>query len=347
MKKIRFGITGSGYMGRTHAEAIKRLGPRAELVAIWGGSRAPALAKRYGVVSETHLGDLIARSDIDAIVVTTPHACHVAEGIQALESGKHIMVEKPLATSVEDCDRLVRAADHRGLVLAVAYVQRFRRNCIRARELIAADAIGRVLTIQATMGFDLASFKSGGFGGTWQWWEDPSSIGYLINSLPHAIDLIRWFTDARITSISAICHTFIPNQTTEDTTMALAGLSNGTICSLFSTRAFPAPAFPGEATRLRLMGSTGLMDLDPYGDLRLSNEQGWKTVSTQPAVGYDDADAAFGDVRMQAFTDQMQSFIDGIEGKPMIAGSGSDGRAGIAACSAMLASSQDRGWVDL
>ena len=72
MAKIRFGITGSGYMARTHAEAIKYLDARASLVALWGGSRAPGLAERYGIAQEQTVEALARRSDIDAIVVTTP-----------------------------------------------------------------------------------------------------------------------------------------------------------------------------------------------------------------------------------------------------------------------------------
>ena len=69
MKKIRFGIIGSGYMGSTHAEAVRRL-PNAELVAVAGGSRAPALAERYKMAFEADKEALLRRADIDAIVVT-------------------------------------------------------------------------------------------------------------------------------------------------------------------------------------------------------------------------------------------------------------------------------------
>ncbi|MEO7600154.1 MAG: Gfo/Idh/MocA family oxidoreductase, partial [Opitutus sp.] len=109
MKKIRFGITGSGYMGRTHAQAIKSLGDSAELVAIWGGSRAPALAEKYGAAYEPTMEGLMRRKDIDAVVISTPHHLHVQEVLLALENGKHALIEKPMATKVEDCDRMLAA----------------------------------------------------------------------------------------------------------------------------------------------------------------------------------------------------------------------------------------------
>ncbi|MEO6875231.1 MAG: Gfo/Idh/MocA family oxidoreductase, partial [Opitutaceae bacterium] len=102
MKKVRFGITGSGYMGRTHGEAIQHLGETAELVAVWGGTRAAGLAGRLRVANAPTLEALMQREDIDAIVITTPHHLHAREAIMALESGKHVLVEKPMATTVED-----------------------------------------------------------------------------------------------------------------------------------------------------------------------------------------------------------------------------------------------------
>lgn len=112
MKTIRFGITGSGYMGRTHAEALRRLS-NTELVAIWGGTRAPGLAQKYGAVCEPTLAALIGRSDLDAIVVTTPHHMHAEEAVLALSTGRHVLVEKPMATSVVDCDRMIAASGQR------------------------------------------------------------------------------------------------------------------------------------------------------------------------------------------------------------------------------------------
>ncbi len=108
MSVIRFGIVGSGYMGKTHAEAVHRL-PNAELIAVAGGSRAPDLAKQYAVDLED-VDTLLRRSDIDAIVITTPHHLHYEQTLVALQEKKHVLVEKPLATSVDDCNQMINLA---------------------------------------------------------------------------------------------------------------------------------------------------------------------------------------------------------------------------------------------
>lgn len=346
MKKIRFGILGSGFMGRTHAEAVKRL-PHTELVAISGGSRAPALAERYGVTHVLEMPDLLRRSDIDAVVITTPHHLHVEEAVLGLEHGKAVLVEKPLATSVADCDRMIDAATRHKRLLAVGYQQRFRVNNAKAQSLVAENAIGEIQTILVSMPMYAGAIKSGGFGGNWAWWNDTASVGHVINSAPHAIDLMRRFTGGEVSAVSAFSRSYLPGLKVEDTTLALMEFSNGTISSLYSSRALPTPSFPGEDFRFRIVGSTGLMDLDAYSELRLSDEKGWRVVSTQPAVKHEGADTAFADVRMQAYCDQLNAFVDAIEGKPSLVGTGADGRAAVAACLAMLTSSQEKRWVRL
>jgi predicted dehydrogenase len=344
MNKIRFAILGSGYMGRTHAEAVRRL-PNAELVAVCAGSRAPGLAERYGVALETDRSVLLKRRDIDAVVVTTPHHLHVEDTLAALSHGKHVLVEKPLATTVADCDRMIAAAAQGRLTLAVGYQQRFRVNNVKACALIKSGAIGRLLAVQVSMPMYAGAIKAGGFGGNWAWWNDAASVGHLINSAPHAIDLLRWFTGGNVVAVSALARTFLPEIKVEDTTMGLLEFSTGTICSLFSSRALPAPSFPGEDFRFRITGSTGLLDLDPYGELRISDEKGWRVVCQQPQVKHEVADAAFGDVRMQAYCDLNSAFIAAIEGRPNNVGSAEDGRAGVEACIAMLESSATLSWV--
>ncbi|MBL9214521.1 MAG: Gfo/Idh/MocA family oxidoreductase [Opitutaceae bacterium] len=347
MKTIRFGILGSGFMGSTHAEAIRRL-PNATLVALTGGSRAPALAEKHGVPCDPSLDALLRRPDLDALIVTTPHHLHVEEAVKAFAAGKHVLVEKPLATSVADCDRILAAAARSGKALGLGYQQRFRVNNARAHDLIRDGAIGRVLTIQASMPMYAGAVKSGGFGGNWEWWNNPASLGHLLNSAPHAIDILRWFTGGEVATVSAFCRTLLPDVPVEDTTMALLELNTGAICSLFSSRALPTPSFPGEEFRFRIVGATGLIDLDAYSELRLNDGKGWRVMSTQPTVGHEGANTAYGDVRMQAYCDQLASFIDRVEGKtPTVVGSGADGRAGVAACLAMLRSSAERRWVSL
>ena len=345
MTTIRFGILGSGFMGRTHAEAVRALPERAKLVAVAGGRRAAGLAQDLAIAHEPDAAALLARDDIDAVVITTPHHVHVAEATQAAARGKHALVEKPMSTSVADCEAMIDAAQRAKTTLRMGYHQRFRANNAAARALIADGAIGRPEVFQISMPTYAATITAGGFGGDWAWWALPESRGHVLNSAPHAIDLMRWFTGDDVITVSAFCRTLLPDLKVEDTTLALLELRGGAIATLFSSRALPAPSFPGEDFRIRITGSAGLIDLDPYGELRVSDERGWRTESKQATVGHEGANTAFGPARMGAYVAQIASFIDAIEGKPAEVGTAADGRAGVAAVAAMFDSSAQRRWV--
>ena len=339
-RPIRIGVTGSGFMGRTHIDAAHKLESAAPM-AVSGGSRAPKLAQDYGIEVEPDIHALVQRDDIDAIVIATPHWLHCDEALAAAEAGKHVLVEKPMATSLEDCDHMTAEFAEKGLVLSLGYHQRFRESNYRTRELIASGSIGTILCIQMSSLFDITTMRTdAGFGGNWGWWTDPRSLAHLINSAPHNVDLCRWWLGCDLTSITAQCGTFREENPNENTTMALFSFANGAMATFWSSSVLPEPGFAGEAFRFRFMGEKGLIDLDPFGKLQLGQDGKMETVYEQPRVGHDDSNAAFAMPRMQAYCDQMQAFIDEIngtnEGK---AGNPVDGRAGVAAVLAMLESS--------
>jgi hypothetical protein len=112
VKTLEIGLIGSGFMGRTNAETVSRYLQGAQLRAITGGNRALAIARDYAIDTEPSTVSLLARNDIDVVVISTPHAAHAAHAVQAIaaaKAGKHILLDKPMATNVADCDRILSA----------------------------------------------------------------------------------------------------------------------------------------------------------------------------------------------------------------------------------------------
>jgi predicted dehydrogenase len=339
MQPIRFGITGSGYMGRTHAEAIKLIGPaEASLSAIWGGSRAPDLAQRFSVACEPTLESFARRKDIDAVFVTTASTQHTADALAAIENGKHVLLEKPMALSAADCDQIIDAAKRRGVYLGVAFNLRFRMNPPKAKELIDSGAIGRIQSMHWSM---LRRLDDNFGGDKVARWHKSGNPGFYIDGLPHGIDLMRWFTGSEVKRVAAYCRSFLQNPEVEDTDAGILELGDGSICSFHTTMAGHAP-YPGEEARLSVVGSKGMLDIDNFGRMHLSDKAGgWRLVSTQPAVPFADPEHAFTSLgRMQAYIDQIQAFIAGVRGQPTRIASGADGRASIAVCEAIMNSSR-------
>ena len=108
MESVGVGILGSGFMGRTWAEVVRRT-PGAHLVAVAGGRRAHGLAADYDVRTETP-EQLLADPEVDLVLVLTPPRSHVDYAIAAAAHGKHVLIEKPMANTAADCDRIIEAA---------------------------------------------------------------------------------------------------------------------------------------------------------------------------------------------------------------------------------------------
>ncbi|GAB4138980.1 MAG: hypothetical protein Tsb009_07580 [Planctomycetaceae bacterium] len=346
MTTIGIGVIGSGFMGRTHVDAAHRL-EGSRVVAVAGGRRAPQLASDYNAECLDDVLAVVAHPEVDAVVITTPHWRHAEETIAAAKAGKHVLVEKPMATSHEDCDRMIATCAENGVVLSVGYHQRFRESNYRTRELIQSGAIGKVRCIQTSALFDVGRMRrDSGFGGDWSWWKNPQSLAHLINSAPHTIDLCRWWLNADIDRVAACSGTFRePDNPNENTTMALLAFTDGTACTFWSSSVLPDPGFPGEAFRFRIMGDEGLIDLNPYGQLQFTRHGEWETVYEQPPVHHDESDAAYGISRMQAYCDQMQAFLNSIGGNSGGEGTAQDGAAGVAGVLAMLDAARNQAMV--
>ena len=172
-KVVRVGMIGCGFMGRTQSEVVSKYLSNAELVAVAGGSRASSLAGDYGVVEET-VDSLLRREDIDAVFVNTPHSSHAKYTILAAEEGKHVFVEKPMATTVEDCDEMINVCRKAGANLMVNYTQRYRTCNATAKRLIDEGRIGRILMIQKI------HLLAEGINLTPKWQSSPENVGTLI-----------------------------------------------------------------------------------------------------------------------------------------------------------------------
>jgi len=147
---VRVGVVGSGFMGRTWAEVAAHQANGTSLSAVTGGTRAAALAADFDVPLEPDLDALLARDDIDAVVLATPPAVHLEQTLAAAAAGRHLLVEKPMAQSASECAKMVEACRRGGVRLAVVSQHRFRDAPVAAKRLIDDGTIGDVRIIQVT-----------------------------------------------------------------------------------------------------------------------------------------------------------------------------------------------------
>jgi UDP-N-acetyl-2-amino-2-deoxyglucuronate dehydrogenase len=333
MKPVGIGLIGSGFMGRTSAEAVTRYLQGAKLIAVTGGSRAASLATEYGVESEGDLDALLSRSDIDAVMISTPHAAHADEAVTAAKAGKHILMDKPMATTVEQCDRILDAAQASGVNVMIMFGQRFRDCNIEARRLVHEGHIGKVTMIQ-----ELA-LASGGLATLPAWQSLPENVGIFVGHAIHNIDRIRWITGAEIVSVSAQMGRDKASGN-EVSTMALLGLSNGAMATIWASWEIATPGFPRSACAAWYAGDQGNIDLDAYGELRLGEKKDWSVMAVQPPIDWA-GDGALSPVRMESYRRQHQEFIDSIREGRAPSVTGEDGRAAVEVAAAAYKSAAE------
>jgi predicted dehydrogenase len=318
---IGVGLAGSGYMGRTYAECLARFTNGARLAAVWGGSRAAALATDYGVAGAASFEALIARPDVDAVVLATPHSMHVDQAVTAAEAGKHVYLEKPMALTAAECDRIIAACRDAGVVLTVNKVSRFRDAPLAARRLLRDGAIGDLRMIHAR------HIHPEFFIGDKPWALDPAEGTSYLDYGVHAHDQLRWYTGFEPARISAVYASFSPEPPHPRTAHVQVTMADGVLATIWMSYEVPPPGL-GPTDQFVLIGSTGIISCDNYGDVQLGRGDDWELAFTQPRPDY--VGNFLNPVRLKAFAAQTQDFLDAIrEGRPP-AVSGEDGRAAVA-----------------
>ncbi|MEM2929708.1 MAG: Gfo/Idh/MocA family oxidoreductase [Thermoproteota archaeon] len=189
MSKTRFAVLSFAHIHAwSYARVLKEL-PETELVAIYDDSpeRLRRAGETYGVKKlYDDVDKLLQAEEIDALVITSENSKHRALAIAAAEAGKHMIVEKPIATTLRDADEIVSKAERNSVKLQIAFVMRFHDSAVKAGETILSGALGRVIAITAT--------NHGKYPDLW--FADPELAGggAIMDHTVHVADLTRWYT---------------------------------------------------------------------------------------------------------------------------------------------------------
>jgi len=183
------GLLGCGGMGRALARALAPI-EEARLVAVWdkAGEAAAAAAEELGVEAARSLEDLLGNKEIGAVLVAAPQFAHAELTTAAAEAGKHVFCEKPMATTLADCDRMIEACRRAGVVLMIGQVCRYHAVHGKVRELVASGEIGRPVCITVHR---LGGPWRGPAARPWRLRRETSG-GNLLEINAHEIDFMRW-----------------------------------------------------------------------------------------------------------------------------------------------------------
>jgi predicted dehydrogenase len=227
---IGVGILGAGHFGAVHARAIAAVdGVRLVAACREDEDGALAFAARHGGKPYSDWRALLADPAVDAVVIATPHHMHTGMAIAAATAGKHILLEKPMAPTVAECDAINAAVARAGVKLMIGHVMHFALPCLKARQVLETGALGRPV-----------------LGSSWMiklWMEEnrrpwhlatATGGGMLMTAGIHALDRLIWLMGGDVAGVQALSGAAFHDQEADDSVLALIRFADGRLGQLAS-----------------------------------------------------------------------------------------------------------------
>lgn len=271
-----FGIIGCGDIAANSFAPSLMKSQRADLAAVCrrDGDKARAFADKFGGCRSYDSAEaLLADPQVEAVVVATPTDGHLDYTLMAAAAGKHVLCEKPMGRDRDECRRMIEACREAGVKLAVAYRRRLFPQVLKAKEIIAAGDIGRVVCVR-THYSGLMALEAGA------WRADPVIGGALMEMAVHRIEVLLNFA-GRPTAVSALVETVEFDVPTDDSDALLLSFADGKI-GVHST----ILTSPPRRDTAQIDGSKGRIIIDSLefssDQLRLETDAGTQVVAVEP-----------------------------------------------------------------
>ena len=252
MDALKTALVGCGKVGHLHAKALSRA-PESVFVAACGRDLActEKFAAAYNVKAYQDVEEMISREGVQALTICTPHPLHALHAVKAAKARVHVLIEKPLASSLEDCDAILQAARENGVKVGIISQRRFYAPCARVKKAIDDGKIGRpILGSVAMYGWrDEAYYRSDPWRGSWQ----GEGGGVLVNQAPHQLDLLHWYMGEIEELFGFWANLNHPYIEVEDTAVAVLRFKNGALGNIVVSNS-QNPALYG---RVYVHGSNG------------------------------------------------------------------------------------------
>lgn len=206
---IKIGIIGAGKIVRVRHLPETQMNPHAEVSAVCDivKSRAEEMAKKYNCKAYTDYSQMLLDPEIDAVIVAAPNTTHAEMTVAALKAGKHVMCEKPMATTLAEGQAMLIAARETGKQLMIAHNQRLEPANIKAREIIQSGKLGRILSFTSVFGHPGCEYWAIDGEDTWFFKKDIAGLGVLGDLAVHKLDLMRFILDDNYSEVTAMMGT--------------------------------------------------------------------------------------------------------------------------------------------
>jgi predicted dehydrogenase len=328
-------ILGSGAIASVHADAYLCFKDRCEIHGICDlfPEKAAAFIEKKGLKNaQTYkdVDELLVRPDIDVVSICLPPDTHARIAIKALRAGKHVLVEKPMAASLEECDEMIRAAEESGKILAPVAQNRFKTPNSRVKQLLTEQAAGRVLHAAVnSLWWRGSNYYDLWWRGTW----DTEGGGCIASHAIHHLDLLLWMLGKPERVTAVIKNAGHDNSECEDLGIAIMeypGMLAQMTASLLAHDEEQELVFQAEKGRLSSPWKTAVSRALPNG---FPEED--EAAKTALQARYEALPA----LALEGHPAQIDNFFAAIEGKASLAVSAQEGRAVIELIMAIYKSS--------
>lgn len=320
---IGFGLIGTGVGATFQAQAMSMVAEEGVAkfmaVASFHEEKARSFASRWGIGSwYTDHRELLRRGDVEAVIICTPHYLHAPMAIEAMEAGKHVLVDKPMAISLKEADEMISASRRGRVKLGVILQGRFDPTAQRLRKAIDDGRLGKLILGEAIVEWFRAKeyYASSPWRGRWA----TEGGGALINQAIHTIDLLQWYMGPA-EYLWAQTDTAIHEIEVEDTAVAIIRFRNRALGVIQGTTSL----YPGFPTRLEIHGSKGTVTIEGEGLKRWSvigeeevfegapkkGLETWARPEAAPAINHASVIRDFA----TSIIEDREPYINGLEGR--------------------------------
>lgn len=255
-EKLRIGMIGCGEIAVQTAKGIAGASSAEHVMVMDVSERvAQDMGETYGVPYTTKVEELLANPNVDAVYIAIPHYLHAPLTIQALKAGKHVLVEKPIATTLADADAMIATARNVGKTLSVAYHAQADASCQAIKALIADGTIGKVMGTRIVYRGDKpASYWHGGYSGRiqtdWRVSKAKAGGGVLIMNTVHDLNTVRYVTGLEAVRVYSEYDTYTTPVEVEDYIVVTYRYANGAIGTLEAGSAIRGKDPVGDVNRI-------------------------------------------------------------------------------------------------
>jgi UDP-N-acetylglucosamine 3-dehydrogenase len=243
MNELKIGVIGCGSIAKHRHLPEYAANTQIKIIAVCDivKSRADETAVLYGAKSYESYEELLQNSEVDAVSVCTPNYLHAPISIAALKAGKHVLCEKPMATSRADAEEMIETASTSGKKLMIAHNQRFVPSHAKAREILASGEIGKVYSFRTAFGHPGPEGWSVDGKESWFFEKDKAFIGAMGDLGVHKTDLIRYLLNEEIVEVGSFVETSAKEfATVDDNAVCILKSESGIIGTLAASWAYTA-----------------------------------------------------------------------------------------------------------